>query len=259
MENKLIKIDKMSYPILLRELVCQLKDPHIYSGNYSPSVNQLDFKLFPSCIKEKYSLSQLNTNSKVNINYITTKVDNNERAINPILFKILSNTKYFIDDKNNEYLEFITEKEKMIFEIMKSFKSVNADFFDVGNRNLKKALKTYESTAQFDKIPFNKDFSDELGPRSLILITPEKDVIYSNRIFISFEDFFYFNTDIDSVKLKKIENVKNDIFIKLKENKVYEYSLKMNDSVFKELNKELNKDIQKYYSKFSFCIECIPK
>lgn len=255
MKEDLLEINKMSYIILLRELVCQLNEAYIYSGNYSSSVFQLDFKLFPKCIQDKYTLSKLNTNSKVNINYITKKMDNNERFINPILFDILINTKYIRNNKGNECLKFRTHKDFVIFNIMKSFKSVNADFFDVGNLNLKKALKSYKATEGYNKIPFNKDFSEELGPNSLILITPEEEIIYSNRVLISFDDFFIFNNDIDSIKLNKLDKIKEKIFSKLQENKVYKYSSIKKDLIFNDLFLNINKDIEKHYNKFQIKIK----
>lgn len=250
-----VKIDKLNYLILIREIVCQNEKNNknkdkdlIVSKTLNPTIKSLDFELFPNSIKQNYTLTKLNTACKVNINYITKKESDTKQRIHPALYNTLKNTCYECID-GVEYLVFENENDLDIFKIFKRFKGVNAGFFDVETRTLKKALKTYESMSGYFKIPYNKDFSSELGPRSLMLETPESDVIYSNRVYIDFDD--YFNYEEENYKIKTLSEVQECIFNKLMKNEVYKYSEKKKDNVFKKLKSEIEKEIINNYNSFS--------
>lgn len=251
----MVKVKDIGYVILLREIVIQLKINKIYSGNKNnATVMKLDWDLFPEELKKMGSLSDINTRCKVNINYITEH-SGNIRLINNFLFTILSNSK-IINNNGIEYLVFKEEKDQYIFKLFKLFKQINSDFYDNNKKLFKKYLHQYQNNNKYKKVPYDKnDKSYGLGPRSIILISPENEILYINKKIIEYKDFFKY----EIFELKDFEEVKNNLSIKFKDIKLYNYMkdfdknnfLLFENDFIKVLEESFFK-IEKYYKRKEF-------
>ena len=240
----MVKVKDAGYIILLREIVIQLNSKIVYSGNTTPSASLLDFKLFPKELQNNSSLSKLNTKSKVNLNYVTQKINQNQQEIHNALYNVLSRTKYYTDKDGVEWLEFKNKEDLKTFRVFKSFKEINADLYDKKNFCIKYVIKHYEDSIGFEKVPYNKDFDEELGPRSIILITPNDSVIYSNRIFVNFDDFCEYKNNV--ITCKPIDDIYTNVSKKISQNRIYEYAKSKNDDLFLKIVSDVFEHVFKW-------------
>lgn len=237
-----------TYSVLIRELVVQNQNPLIASNILNPDTALLDFDRFP-LINGQRVRKNINTSSKVNINYITEYYNSNTRKLNDIFFGLLQRTDYMEDN-----IAFPTKDDMIFHNIFHMFKPINSSFYDNENCGIKKALydyagkppkKTCENLSLLDKaiapikdngftrLAYDRNIMgdiDGLGPNSLIFQDPEGEVIYSNRNIFEYSDW------IDGQDLRKPNDILNRVLERIKTNNVYTYSQKKNDRIFEELN-----------------------
>lgn len=243
-----IPIVDMNYLILLRELIIQGNKDVIYSDCYKASVDSLDISEFPTSLAE-VGLSRLNTTCKVNINYVLSPIyHGNAYKVHPLFYDVLIHSKYS-EDKNN--LIFRNKEDYLLFLLFKKFKTVNADFYDIKTKNIKRVMHTYQSHPGFKKLSYNTDYKTVgLGPNSIILLSPEGREVYSNKILIEFDDFFIYNEDTMNFDIKDIHDVIPNIFAKLERNKIILYTKEYHPELWPQLEIEIINNIESLYKEF---------
>jgi len=243
-----IPIKDMNYLILLRELITQTGKDIIYSDCYKASIDSLDISKFPTSLIE-VGLSRLNTTSKVNINYISSPIyHGNAYKIHPLLYNVLKHSRYSNDNMN---LIFNNKEDYILFLLFKKFKTVNAEFYDVKTKNIKRIIHVYQSNPEFEKIPYNSEYKAVgLGPNSIILNSPENREVYSNKIIIEFKDFFSYCEETNNFNIQDIQNIIDNIFVKLNSNKVIEYTKYYRPELWPQLESELIDTINNLYENF---------
>lgn len=247
--SRFLEIKDLSYVLLMREVVVQLNQSQLMSDKPKGTFGNIDSKKCCEPLQEVDFLSRWN-GAKININYITKKVDSKTQEIHPLFFNILKDT-IIIEENGSYFIEFKDYNDLLHFELFKSFKGVNSSIYDVESKNIKLALKTYQESSTFKKVSFDSSIHFDLGLNlnSLILEDNNGEQIYSNRLIFEIQDFFNYYGG-DKLELKSYEKVSDCILTKLEQNKVYVYSKAKNNKVFDILAKDIEDTITKLYEKF---------